>query len=95
MADFFNRQKPTVVGGLNLLPIKDYEDIHQATLQVLEKTGIFVEDQTTRELFGSCGARVDENSLFGFFAPHNVTIHLKRSNRYLFDDQICGTPVFC
>jgi trimethylamine--corrinoid protein Co-methyltransferase len=62
MADFFNEQKPEVVGGLNLLPIKNYKDIHQATLQVLEKTGIFVEDQTAQELFGSCGARVDEKS---------------------------------
>ena len=62
MADFFNEQKPEVVSGLNLLPIKDYKDIHQATLQVLEKTGIFVEDQTARELFGSCGARVDEKN---------------------------------
>ncbi len=62
MVDFFSGQKPKVVGGLNLLPIKDYKDIHQASLQVLEKTGIFVEDQTARELFGSCGARVDEKS---------------------------------
>ena len=62
MVDFFSGQKPKVVGGLNLLPIKNYKDIHQATLQVLEKTGIFVEDQTTRELFGSSGARVDEKS---------------------------------
>ena len=62
MADFFNEDKPKVVGGLNLLPIKNYKDIHQATLQVLEKTGIFVEDQTAREFFGSCGARVDEKS---------------------------------
>ena len=62
MVDFFSGQKPKVVGGLNLLPIKDYKDIHQASLQVLEKTGIFVEDETARELFGSCGARVDEKS---------------------------------
>jgi trimethylamine--corrinoid protein Co-methyltransferase len=60
MADFFNEQKTEVVSGLNLLSIKDYKDIHDATLQVLEKTGIFVEDQTARELFGSCGARVDD-----------------------------------
>ncbi|MBW2408405.1 MAG: trimethylamine methyltransferase family protein, partial [Deltaproteobacteria bacterium] len=62
MADFFDEQKPTVFGGLNLLPIKDYQDIHEATLQVLEKTGIFVEDETARELFGSNGARVDDKN---------------------------------
>jgi len=62
MADFFNDQRLKVVSGLNLLPIKDYRDIHLATLKVLEKTGVFVEDQHAREVFGSCGARVDENN---------------------------------
>ncbi len=62
MADFFNNQKRQVVNGLNLLTINDYKDIHLATLQVLEKTGVFVEDQHAREVFGSCGARVDEKS---------------------------------
>jgi len=60
MADFFKDQKPMVVRGLNLLTINDYKDIHLATLQVLEKTGVVVEDQPARELFGSYGARVDE-----------------------------------
>jgi trimethylamine--corrinoid protein Co-methyltransferase len=62
MADFFNDQKTIVVGGLNLLSIKDSQDIHLASLQILEKTGIFVEDRKARDLFGSCGARVDEKN---------------------------------
>jgi len=62
MSDFFNDQKRQVVSGLNLLTINDYKDIHMATLQVLEKTGIYVEDHKARELYGSCGARVDEQN---------------------------------
>ena len=62
MADFFNEQKPEVVGGLSLFPVKNYKDIHRATLQVLEKTGIYVEDETAQELFGSNGARVDDKN---------------------------------
>jgi trimethylamine:corrinoid methyltransferase-like protein len=56
MSDFFNDQKRQVAGRLKLLNINDCKDIHMATLQVLEKTGIFVEDQQARELCGSCGA---------------------------------------
>ena len=44
MTDFFNDQKQKVVSGINLLTINDYRDIHLATLQVLEKTGVFVEE---------------------------------------------------
>jgi len=33
-----------------------------ATLQVLKKTGVFVEDRQARELYGSCGARIDEKN---------------------------------
>jgi trimethylamine--corrinoid protein Co-methyltransferase len=62
MADFFNDQKLKFVSGLNLLTLNDYRDIHLATLKVLEKTGVFVEDQQAREVFGSCGARVDEKN---------------------------------
>ena len=50
MADFFNDQRRQVVSGLNLLTINDYKDIHMATLQLLKKTGVFVESQQAREL---------------------------------------------
>ena len=62
MAAFFNDQIQKSASGLNLLTINDYRDIHLATLKVLEKTGVFVEDQQTREVFGSCGARVNEKN---------------------------------
>ena len=60
MADFFTDRISRFAGGLNLLSEDNYKDIHLATLQVLEKTGIFVEDKTARDIFGSSGARVDE-----------------------------------
>jgi trimethylamine--corrinoid protein Co-methyltransferase len=62
MADFFVNQNLTSAVGLNMLGKNDYSDIHQATLQVLEKTGVYVEDRQAREVFGSCGARIDEKS---------------------------------
>jgi trimethylamine--corrinoid protein Co-methyltransferase len=60
MTNFFNNQKPTVISGLNLLAVKDYKDIHLATLQVLDKTGIYVEDEKAKELYSCHGARVDD-----------------------------------
>jgi trimethylamine--corrinoid protein Co-methyltransferase len=60
MADFFTDRISRFAGGLNLLSKDNYKDIHLATLRVLDKTGIFVEDKTAREIFGSSGARVDE-----------------------------------
>jgi trimethylamine--corrinoid protein Co-methyltransferase len=63
MYNFFSDQKIEAVNGLNLLTKNEYRDIHQATLQVLKKTGVFVEDQKAREVFGSCGARVDEKNM--------------------------------
>lgn len=62
MSDFFSDKKPKFVSGFNLLTINDYRDIHLATLQVLEKTGFLVEDEKARELYGSCGAYVDETN---------------------------------
>jgi trimethylamine--corrinoid protein Co-methyltransferase len=35
-------------------------EIHLATIEVLEKTGVYVEDPTAREIFYSAGATVDE-----------------------------------
>ena len=62
MSDFFIDHKQTAAPDLNMLSIKDYRDIHLTTLQVLEKTGIFVEDQQALEIFGSYGASVDKKN---------------------------------
>ncbi|NLT91881.1 MAG: hypothetical protein GXY02_01985 [Actinobacteria bacterium] len=37
----------------------DLADIHLGTLEVLERTGVFVEDEEAREVFAGAGARVD------------------------------------
>jgi trimethylamine--corrinoid protein Co-methyltransferase len=62
MADLFNDNVQPVACGLNLLTKNAYRDIHLATLKVMEKTGVFVEDQQAREVFASCGALVDEKN---------------------------------
>jgi trimethylamine--corrinoid protein Co-methyltransferase len=62
MSDFFMDHRQTAARDLNMLSIKDYRDIHLATLQILEKTGVFVEDQQALEVFGSYGASVDKKS---------------------------------
>ena len=46
--------------SLNLLSDDDLHDIHLATLEVLEKTGVWVEDEEARRVFASAGADVDE-----------------------------------
>jgi len=63
MYDFFKDKMQPAVCGLNLHTKNAYMDIHLATLQVLEKTGVFVEDQQALEVFGSCGGVVDENNI--------------------------------
>jgi trimethylamine--corrinoid protein Co-methyltransferase len=49
-------------GGFRLEVFTDDElrEIHLATLEVLERTGVFVEDDEARALFAAGGARVDE-----------------------------------
>jgi trimethylamine--corrinoid protein Co-methyltransferase len=45
--------------GLPVFSTDELEEIHLATLEVLENTGIFVEDQEALALFGDAGAVVD------------------------------------
>jgi trimethylamine--corrinoid protein Co-methyltransferase len=60
MTVFFKDINQMLFRGLHLLTLNEYENIHLATLQVLEKTGVYVEDAKARELFDSHGASVDE-----------------------------------
>ncbi len=46
--------------SLNLLSDDDLHDIHLATLEVLGRTGVWVEDEDARRVFASAGADVDE-----------------------------------
>lgn len=46
--------------SLNVFTEDDLVDIHQATLEVLADTGVFVEDAEARRVFASGGCAVDE-----------------------------------
>lgn len=62
------REQPNIVpGGLSTHAYKplsesDIQRIHEASLTVLEKTGIAVESSEAREIFQQAGATVDETS---------------------------------
>ena len=51
-------------GGFRMDPFTEDElyEIHLATIEVLEKTGVFVEDKEAREIFDGGGAIVDEKN---------------------------------
>ena len=51
-------------GGLSLDVLTDDEvrDIHRATLELLDQTGVFVEDEKALDCFESGGAKVDRGS---------------------------------
>jgi len=47
--------------SLNVLTQDEIGDIHLATLEVLEQTGVFVEDDEALDIFGDGGCRVDRD----------------------------------
>ena len=47
-------------------------DIHLGTLEVLERTGVFVEDEEAREVFAGAGAQVDARKGVVRIPPHVV-----------------------
>ncbi len=61
-------------GGLSLHILSDDElnEIHLGTLEVLQQTGIFVEDETARTVFGDHGAQVDAPSRIVKLPPYLV-----------------------
>ena len=61
-------------GGLSLhiLTEDELDEIHLGTLEVLEKTGVFIEDPIARTLFGDHGADVDSSSGIVKIPPHMV-----------------------
>jgi trimethylamine--corrinoid protein Co-methyltransferase len=44
---------------LNVLSERDLDDIHEATLQVLEQTGVWVEDAEALDVLADAGCAVD------------------------------------
>lgn len=58
--------------SLNMLTEDELEQIHLGTLEVLDTTGVFVEDPTALDRFESGGARVDRGNRIVRIPPHLV-----------------------
>lgn len=61
-------------GGFSLNTLSDDEayDIHLASLEVLEKTGVFVEDEEALIAFGDAGAVIDKDNKMVKIRPYMV-----------------------
>lgn len=57
---------------LDMLTEADLERIHQGTLDVLEKTGLYVEDRNALDCFAENGAAVDRQTRIVRIPPHLV-----------------------
>lgn len=54
---------PTMSGlSLNMFSERDLEAIHQDTLEVMSKTGLFIESQAARDIFKAAGAEVNDQT---------------------------------
>lgn len=66
--------------GLNTVTENELNEFHLATLEVLEKTGIFVEDSEALEIFCGGGATIDEKKKIVRIPP------------WLVEESICSAP---
>jgi len=58
--------------SLNVLTDDDVKEIHRGTLEILDQTGVFVEDERALDCFESGGARVDRKSKMVQIPPRLV-----------------------
>jgi trimethylamine--corrinoid protein Co-methyltransferase len=58
--------------SLNVFTTEEIEDIHLATLEVLERTGVFVEDEAALDVFSDGGCVVDRGSRIVRIPQHVV-----------------------
>lgn len=58
--------------SFSVLSDADLEDVHLATLEVLDRTGVFVEDEEAFDLFADGGCRVDREGRLVQIPPHVV-----------------------
>jgi len=61
-SEIFEGKKLTLGLSINFLNEEELEQIHQGTLEVLEKTGIFVEDEEALDFFEKGGASVNRDT---------------------------------
>jgi trimethylamine--corrinoid protein Co-methyltransferase len=58
--------------SLNVFTPDEIDDIHLATLEVLERTGVFVEDDEPLDIYADGGCRVDRETRVVRIPPHVV-----------------------
>lgn len=65
---------PSAAAGLHMdiLSEKELNDLHDSTLNVLEKTGLFIDNDAALDCFERAGARIDRNSSIVKIPPRLV-----------------------
>lgn len=58
--------------SVNILTDEELQDIHLATLEILDKTGLFVENEEALDLFENAGAKVNRETKMVKIPPHMV-----------------------
>jgi len=94
-----------ILDGLNLLSPLDYQNIHDASLNVLEKTGVVIEDEEILKIFSDSGCVVDidnklvkippaitENAIQS--SPDQVLLHGRESEKDILLDSTSLTSHF-
>ena len=73
-------------GGLSLNVFSDdeFKDIHLATLEVLEQTGVFTDDPESLDVFEAGGAAVDRESGMVRIPPHVVEAAIESAPERVF-----------
>jgi trimethylamine--corrinoid protein Co-methyltransferase len=73
--------------SVNVFTESELDDVHLASLEVLERTGVFVEDDEARDIFTDGGCRVDRETRMVRIPPHIVEDAIASSpSRYT----LCG-----
>jgi trimethylamine--corrinoid protein Co-methyltransferase len=75
--DLFAGRRRNFGLSVNILTDEELQDIHLGTLDVLEKTGIFVEHDEALELFQQAGANVNFETKIVKIPPHLVEASLR------------------
>ena len=58
--------------SLNVFTPDEFKDVHLATLEVLEHTGVFTDDPEAQDIFGAAGASIDGSTGVVKIPPHIV-----------------------
>ncbi len=58
--------------SVNVFTESELDDIHLATLEILERTGVFVEDDEALDIFKDGGCRIDRETRLVKIPPHVV-----------------------